>query len=164
MLKLKNSLEVRMNTESRQVFEALQKLTENAEIFKVVEADEIIDMLPQGASTMTKQELYTIIRGLRDEEYVKVKYFTPDEYCIKINKELEIEEPPVAQVLVTPIEEVAESMTEMACPVASEENEIKTENGSKDSKIKTMFYAMFGGIIGGAIVTAIAIIIIKLAV
>ena len=68
-----------MADEAKVVLEALRKLTGTNDIYKVIEADEIIAELPY---QMTKLQLSATIRDLRDREYIKVKYFTPDEYCL----------------------------------------------------------------------------------
>ena len=63
--------------EAKLVLDALRKLTGTDGIYKVIEAEEILELLPV---ELTKLQLSSAIRDLRDREYIKVKYFTPDEY------------------------------------------------------------------------------------
>lgn len=62
-----------MNAENRTVFAILRDITGDDDVFKVVEADEILALLPADAPAMNKQQLGAAIRELRDTEYVKVK-------------------------------------------------------------------------------------------
>ena len=49
--------------------------------YKIIDADEIIAKLSD-SDRCTKVELSGIIRTLSDNDYIKVKYSTVDEYCL----------------------------------------------------------------------------------
>ena len=94
MLKFKDSKEVAMNAEARAVFEALRRIAGDDGVYKVIEAEEVLERLPAEMSSAGKQQLGTVIRQLRDDGFVKVKYFTPDEYCLLVeNRQPEPETP-----------------------------------------------------------------------
>ncbi len=174
MLKFKDSKEVAMNAEARAVFEALRRIAGDDGVYKVIEAEEVLERLPAEMSSAGKQQLGTVIRQLRDDGFVKVKYFTPDEYCLLVeNRQPEPETPPAPAVTEErpAAEETAEEPAaaagkkekpaaaagkkEKPAPSASE------ESARKGGRIGVMLFAMFGGMIGGGIVAAIAILLQK---
>ncbi len=174
MLKFKDSKEVAMNAEARAVFEALRRIAGDDGVYKVIEAEEVLERLPAEMSSAGKQQLGTVIRQLRDDGFVKVKYFTPDEYCLLVeNRQPEPETPPAPAVTEErpAAEETAEEPAaaagkkekpaaaagkkEKPAPSASE------ENARKGGRIGVMLFAMCGGMIGGGIVAAIAILLQK---
>lgn len=164
MLKFKDSKEVAMNAETRAVFEALRRIAGDDGVYKVIEAEEVLERLPAEMSSAGKQQLGTVIRQLRDDGFVKVKYFTPDEYCLLVeNRQPEPETPPAPAVTEErpAAEETAEEPAaaagkkEKPAPSASE------ESARKGGRIGVMLFAMFGGMIGGGIVAAIAILLQK---
>ena len=67
------------------VAKALIELTGTGDVYKVVEADEILERLPEG-DRPDKQTLGTAIRDLRGLGCIEVKYFTPDEYCLLVTR------------------------------------------------------------------------------
>lgn len=151
-----------MNAENRLVLGILRELTGGDDVFKVIEADEILAKLPEGAESMTKQQLGMAIRELRDTEYVKVKYFTPDEYCLKTEtKELPEEAPAVVVEAVA--EDAAAQLPAEAQPTlpAVREGGQAKKQPRPAGKAIPLFFGMIGAMIGGGIVTAIALILQK---
>lgn len=77
-----------LDSDKKAVMSVLRELTGQDDTYKVIEADEILERLPAEID-LDKQKLSVIIRDLRDREYLKVKYFTPDEYCLLTLKRTE---------------------------------------------------------------------------
>lgn len=77
-----------LNLECQTVYDIIRRIAEVDDVYKVVEADEIIAKLPQGLS-LSKIQLSAIIRELKDRDYISVKYFTPDEYCLLVIKRID---------------------------------------------------------------------------
>ena len=69
----------------KKVVAALIDIAGTDDVFKVVEADEILEKLPAGTA-LDKQALSVIIRDLKGMGYLEVKYFTPDEYCLLVSR------------------------------------------------------------------------------
>ena len=82
-----------LSLECQTVYDLIRQIAGEEEVYKIIEADEIIERLPSGLP-LSKVQLSAIIRELKDREYILVKYFTPDEYCLSVIKR--IEEPPKA--------------------------------------------------------------------
>lgn len=134
-----------MADEIRVVLEALRKLTGTDGTYKIIEAEEIIAELPY---QMTKLQLSSIIRDLRDREYIKVKYFTPDEYCLLTANVKE-------DVVVYEGEETQETT---ATPTVA-----RAEKPAKPVSSKKAFWMGFlGAFLGGGSIMAIAIILLEL--
>lgn len=154
-----------MNAENRTVLAILRDITGDDDVFKVVEADEILALLPEDAPAMNKQQLGVAIRELRDAEYVKVKYFTPDEYCLKTeSKELPPEVPAVVSEPATPVvaEEEKAVVAAGAAPATRAANKKeKTKEARPAGRLSALLFGMIGAMIGGGVVTAIAIILQK---
>jgi hypothetical protein len=128
--------------EAKLVLDALKKLTQVDGVYKVIEAEEIIELLPV---PLTKLQLSSAIRDLRDREYIKVKYFTPDEYCLSTTR--------IIEDVVEHTEEVTAVAT--VAPVAP-------QVAQKPVSAKKAFALAFvGAFLGGGIVMAIAIILLK---
>ncbi len=125
------------------VLDALRKLTGTDGIYKVIEAEEILELIPD---ELTKLQLSSIIRDLRDREYIKVKYFTPDEYCL---------------LTVRVVEEVAEYTEEVAEATVVPSLVEVPQKQKKISSKAAFFTGFLGAFLGGALVMAIAIIIMK---
>lgn len=152
-----------MNAENRTVFAILRDITGDDDVFKVVEADEILALLPADAPAMNKQQLGAAIRELRDTEYVKVKYFTPDEYCLKTEKK---ELPPEAPVAVAePVVAVPAEAEEKSVAVVETVPTVRAGKKRNEARpagrFTSLLFGMTGAMIGGAVVTAIALILQK---
>ena len=74
-----------LNPDSQIVYDILRSITNDDEVFKIIEAEEVVERLPKDKS-FTKVQLSSIIRDLKDRDYIVVKYFTPDEYCLRTIK------------------------------------------------------------------------------
>ena len=94
---------------------------------------------------MTKLQLSSIIKDLRDREYIKVKYFKPEEYCLLTIKT--VDEP------LEHTEEVTEA-TIVSAPV-------KVEKTSAVSSKKAFWMGFLGAFLGGGTVMSIAIVLLK---
>ena len=132
-----------MVEEAKVVLEALRTLTGTDDIYKVIEAEEILAILPK---QMTKLQLSSIIKDLRDREYIKVKYFAPDEYCLLTVKTKE-------EMVVTTSDEVYE-----ATAVTTVQ---KAEKSSAVSSKKAFWMGFLGAFLGGGVIMSIAIVLLE---
>ncbi len=158
-----------LDNEKKIVCKALMELCGTDGMFKVVEAEEIMERMPE--VYMTKVQLSSIIRDLKERSFIKVKYFTPDEYCIQvlpiIEKEFEAPKqdlPPILAMEQGEVPQVEEVDTK--ANVVSEAtlvNPTKTESpvASKGLVKKIFLAALLGSFLGGAVIAAIAIVIQK---
>ena len=133
-----------MADEAKVVLEALRRLTGTNDIYKVIEAEEIIAELPY---QMTKLQLSAAIRDLRDREYIKVKYFTPDEYCL---------------LTVKVKEETAVVETGTVYEAAAVTTLPKEEKTKPVSDKKAFWMGFLGAFLGGGVVMSIAIVLLEL--
>lgn len=134
---------IMLDGQSKVIYDVLKKLTGADDVFKIIEADEIIEKLP---SEMSKLQLASIIRDLKDRNYISVKYFTPDEYCLLTLNYIEENEK-------------AEIVVEDAAP--AQQNVVVAPQKIKSGKV--FVFSFLGALLGSAIVSALAIIIIKFA-
>ena len=138
-----------LSNDSKIVLDAIKALTGDDGNFKIIEAEEIIEKLSR---EMTKVELSSVIRVLKDREYIKVKYFTPDEYCLLTTRRAE-------EAAAAPEESVKSVIVKKSA------DEQAVSGGKKEKTVKpvkrgTLFIAAFlGSMLGGGIVTAVAILL-----
>ena len=159
-----------LDTEKKVVCRALIELCKTDGVFRVVEAEEIMNMMPD--VYLTKAQLSSIIRDLKERNYIRVKYFTPDEYCIQVlpivEKEFEEEKPAIL-----PIEALEQGQTDVVAgehldPVVETEATIvsttkqpTTEKVPSKITAKVFLAALFGSMLGGGIIAAVAILLQK---
>ncbi|MBO5777829.1 MAG: hypothetical protein J6R34_05220 [Clostridia bacterium] len=136
-----------MADEMKIVLEALRKLTGTNDIYMVIEAEEIIAELPY---QMTKLQLSATIRDLRDRGLIKVKYSSPDEYClltVKSKGTSVVQDRKDTAVEVAPVASVAPVAAQKVKPISS----------------RKMFWMSFlGAFLGGGLIMSIAIILLEL--
>lgn len=99
-----------LNLECQTVYDVIRSIAGENDVYKIVEADEIIDRMPKEIA-LTKVQLSAIIRELKDREYITVKYFTPDEYCLLVIKRID-ERAKLQQAEVVAPEQPAEEQKE----------------------------------------------------
>lgn len=145
-----------LNLEHQTVYDIIRALAGESDVYKVVEADEIIQKLPSGMQ-FSKVQLSLIIRNLREREYIDVKYFTPEEYCLLVTKRVDDSVVPVAIQQETEENGGERIAYDEAKKIAKEK---KKENVGV-SMTKILLMAFFGAFFGSALVTTIAILIIK---
>ena len=125
-----------LSLEEQSVYDALCAITGDNEVYKIVEADEIMEALPP-AVKLTKVQLSQIIKDLKERDYIRVKYFTPEEYCLLTPKLAPVSSSQPAQ----PVE---------ATVVAKPERELYGEKkknrkgGERSPQIHGVFYGAFG--------------------
>ncbi|MBR4800805.1 MAG: hypothetical protein IK048_03970 [Clostridia bacterium] len=142
-----------LNPDSQLVYDVLRSITGDDDVYKIIEADEVLERLPKDKQ-FSKVQLSSIVRDLKDRDYVNVKYFTPDEYCILTLKRFE-----EAEVVSQPAKRVEKKEKAERVPY-----ETKTEKPVKPIKKGVVFLMAFlGGLLGSAIVAAVAIVLIKFA-
>lgn len=142
----------------KKVAAALIELAGTDDVYKVVEADEVLEKLPAGES-MDKQALGEAIRDLKNLGYLEVKYFTPDEYCLLVSPRAEeLIAPPAAQTPTAPA-----AAPDAVLPAALPRTSARRERGAKRVGAGIFLAAFAGGMLGGAIVAMIAILLQKFA-
>lgn len=140
-----------LGVEARTVYDILVALAGDTEVYKIIEAEEVLEKLPPEVS-LTKIQLSQIIRDLKDTEYVDVKYFTPDEYCLQIVRRIEV---PVQQAVVQATSEKQER-------VLYGEKKAKEQPAQAGIKKGVVFFMAFlGAFLGSAIVATVAALLIK---
>ena len=147
---------IMLNLECQTVYDIIRRIAEVDDVYKVVEADEIIAKLPQGLS-LSKIQLSAIIRELKDREYISVKYFTPDEYCLLVIKRIDERAKQQGQLVVDAEEDKPKERA-----LYGEKKEKKAT--SVVSKGALFFAAFMGSFIGSTIVAVIAVIVTKFAI
>ncbi len=141
-----------LSLEHQTVYDIIKNLAVDNDIYKVIEADEIISRLPAGLK-MSKVSLSQIIRDLKDSDYLDVKYFTPDEYCLLVRKLLEEPQKQVPQ------------QQEVEAPRG--ERTLYGEREKKEPKEKVVglgkvfFLSFLGAFLASGIVAIMAVLIIK---
>ena len=143
--------------DSLQVYEALRGITGDDNVYKIVEADELMQKLPQ--FQLSKVQLSAIIRELKDADYINVKYFTPDEYCLLTKKRIE------------PIPVATEGADENPEAEVAEETLQQSERMPYDTKQKgvvkqiksgiVFLAALMGSLLGSGIIAAITVIALR---
>lgn len=147
---------IMLNLECQTVYDIIRRIAEVDDVYKVVEADEIIAKLPQGLS-LSKIQLSAIIRELKDRDYISVKYFTPDEYCLLVIKRIDERAKQQGQLVVDAEEDKPKERALYG------EKKVKQAT-SVVSKGALFFAAFMGSFIGSAIVAVIAVIVTKFAI
>lgn len=140
-----------LSAESQIIYDILSEITGGSEVYKVVDADEITDKLPADTA-YTKVQLSQLIRELKDAEYVDIKYFTLDEYCLRVIKRAAAQ--PVqsgdAEAVETKEKEVKERLTY---------GDKKRAVGVRPGLV--LFMSFLGGILGSGVVAAITALLLK---
>ncbi len=142
---------IMLSQECKIVYDVLREITRDDGVYKIIEAEEVLEKLPSNAQ-ISKLQLSQIIRDLKDAEYVNVKYFTPDEYCLLTLRRLE--------QLPQAVEKDDDDDEKTAVQRETYDKKVKEPKPQKSVKSGVVFFmAMLGGMIGSAIVTALAFII-----
>ena len=141
-----------LSIEGQAIYDILCEITEVSEVYKIVDADEITERLPANFN-LTKVQLSQIIRDLKDRDYVDIKYFTPDEYFLRVIKRIEPEEP------VSPDEPVGESPETVAEQNAIKDVQMDAPRSAKPGLV--LFMSFLGGVLGSGFVAAITAILLK---
>ena len=142
-----------LGNESQVIYDILCEITEISEVYKIVDADEITAMLPENFN-LTKVQLSQLIRDLKDRDYVDIKYFTPDEYCLRVIKRIEPEEP-----VAPDSESVGEDVQSAAALNEQREDRVVVPRGAKPGLV--LFMSFLGGVLGSGFVAAITAILLK---
>lgn len=142
-----------LNPDSKLIYDILRSITQGDDVYKIIEADEIFALLPEG-KTFTKVQLSSIIRELKDRDYISVKYFTPDEYCLLTLSRFD--EAPVVEATVVEAEIEPKEKAERI------RYEKKAEKPAKSVKSGVVFLMAFlGALLGSAVVAAVAMVLQK---
>ena len=142
-----------LNPDSKLIYDILRSITQGDDVYKIIEADEIFALLPEG-KTFTKVQLSSIIRELKDRDYISVKYFTPDEYCLLTLSRFD--EAPVVEATVVEAEIEPKEKAERI------RYEKKAEKPAKSVKSGVVFLRAFlGALLGSAVVAAVAMVLQK---
>lgn len=144
-----------LNLECQTVYDIIRRIAEVDDVYKVVEADEIIARLPQGLS-LSKIQLSAIIRELKDREYISVKYFTPDEYCLLVVKRIDERAKQQGQLA----QEQEEDKPKERALYGEKKEKRPAANVSKGA---LFWAALCGSFVGSAIIAVITVLVIKFA-
>lgn len=142
-----------LSLEHQTVYDIIRDVAGEEDVYKVIEADEILERMPR-AIPMSKVQLSAIIRDLRDMEYLNVKYFTTDEYCMLVAKRIEDLTSKRGQQ--KPDGEEAQTVA-----TAVDDKKADKVRGRQLSGAKVFFTSFFGSLLAGIIVAVIAVIISK---
>ncbi len=119
--------------------------------YKIIDADEIIAKLSD-TDRCTKVELSGLIRTLSDNDYIKVKYSTVDEYCLAtLAKARAIEKVDPKDNHPTALVDVPDDNAK------GKSKEIKLDSISLRKMIRKASF--WGALLGGLIASAIALLI-----
>ena len=146
-----------LNPDSKLIYDILRSLTGDDDVYKIIEADEVVAKLPEGKE-FTKVQLSQIIRELKDREYINVKYFTPDEYCLLTTNRFDDNVPVATAVAVELEPEQAVKVKGERVPYGKKKAEAQV--GSVKKGI-VFLMAFWGALLGSAVVAAIAIVLEK---
>lgn len=139
-----------LSAESQIIYDILCDITGGSEGYKIIDADEITAKLPADVA-FTKVQLSQLIRELKDLEYIDIKYFTPDEYCLRVIKRA-VEQPKVAESIAEPTVEE---------PQKKERQLYGKKQAGAVKPGLVLFMSFLGGIIGSGFVAAITAILLK---
>lgn len=141
-----------LSIESKAIYDILCEITENSEVYKIVDADEINDRLPENIA-LSKVQLSQIIRDLKDREYVDIKYFTPDEYCLRTIKRIEKDDEDFEEETSVPAVKPDEDVTERQL--------YGPQRGVSAKPGLVLFMSFLGGVLGSGFVAAVTAILLK---
>ncbi len=144
---------IMLSLECQTVYDLIRQIAGEEEVYKIIEADEILERIPK-AIPLSKIQLSAIIRELKDREYILVKYFTPDEYCLSVVKRLE-EVPKTAAQAPAVEEEKPQERT------LYQNKQIKAKPEKTVSKGVLFFMSLLGSLVGSAIVAVVTVLLIK---
>lgn len=144
-----------LNPENKLIYDILRSITGDDDIYKIVEAEEVLSKLPSEVS-LSKVQLSAIIKDLKDRDYINVKYFTPDEYCLLTLKKSDEENPTVVEANKEVKEDNDKEKKERILYGKTEGQSIKSV---KPGAI--FFMAFLGAILGSGIVAAMVVILMK---
>lgn len=140
-----------LSLQHQTVYDIIRSIAVDHDVYKVIEADEIISSLPQGLK-ISRVELSQIIRDLKDSNYLDVKYFTPDEYCLLVRKLIEDVQKN------TPQQEVTKSSQRT---LYSEQSKKEPKEKKSFSLASIFFLSFLGAFLASGIVATVAVLIIK---
>lgn len=141
-----------LNADSQLVYDALRSITGDDDVYKIIEADEVLERLPKDKQ-FSKVQLSAIVRDLKDRDYINVKYFTPDEYCLLTLKRFDDAVQPAAPAK-------AETKKEKSERVLYDKQSDKAVAVKPMKKGIVFLMAFLGSFLGSAIVAAVAILIV----
>lgn len=152
-----------LSVECQAVYNALFELAGDSEGYKIIDAEEVTEKIPPDM-TLTKVQLSQVIRDLKDLEYVDIKYFTPDEYCLRVYKRV-IEEPQVQQQAAPMTEEGAVQVQQQSeQPQQKKERKLYGEKKRAAGGVKrgmVFFMSFLGGLLGSGVVATITAVLMK---
>ncbi|MCQ2409712.1 MAG: hypothetical protein MJ068_04140 [Clostridia bacterium] len=145
-----------LSQESRQIYDILRKLTGDDDIYKIIDADEVLEQLD--GMELTKVQLSAIIKDLKERDYINVKYFTPDEYCLLTLKIIEDVPLPAAKEETKQDGEDDDASKKERISYA--QNEAKPIKAVKPGVVFLM--AFLGAVLGSGVIAAIALVLSKI--
>ncbi len=143
-----------LGIEAKTVYDILSEIAGDTEVYKIIDAEEVLEKLPDGFS-LTKIQLSQMIRELKDLEYVDVKYFTPDEYCLQIVRRVEVAPAQTGVAVQAKPSEKQERVLYGEKKDKEEKQQVSVKRGA------VFFMAFLGAFLGSAIVATVTALIIR---
>lgn len=143
-----------LNLECQTVYDIIRSIAGTDDVYKIVEADEIIDRMPKEIP-LSKVQLSAVIRELKEREYITVKYFTPDEYCLLVTKRIDER---------TKLQQQADDAQNAKQALSAQESKKKS---GEVKAVKTVgkgmvfFMSLLGSILGSGVVATITALVIR---
>lgn len=143
-----------LNLECQTVYDIIRSIAGTDDVYKIVEADEIIDRMPKEIP-LSKVQLSAVIRELKEREYITVKYFTPDEYCLLVTKRIDER---------TKLQQQADDAQNAKQALSAQESKKKS---GEAKAVKTVgkgmafFMSLLGSILGSGVVATITALVIR---
>ena len=143
-----------LNLECQTVYDIIRSIAGTDDVYKIVEADEIIDRMPKEIP-LSKVQLSAVIRELKEREYITVKYFTPDEYCLLVTKRIDER---------TKLQQQADNAQNAKQALSAQESKKKS---GEAKAVKTVgkgmvfFMSLLGSILGSGVVATITALVIR---
>ena len=142
-----------LNADSQLIYDVLRSLTGDDDVYKIIEADEILERLPKDKQ-FTKVQLSAILRDLKDRDFINIKYSTPDEYCLLTLKRFDDSVQPAVPAKAETKKEKQERV------LYDKQQPEKAVNVKPVKKGVVFLMAFLGSLLGSAIVAAVAIIVV----
>ncbi len=151
-----------LSADRKAVLDALKEIAGEDGLYKVVDADEVIEKLPE-TQKMSLTELSSVIKDLRDREYIKVKYLTLDEYCLLVLKHEEELKQFVEEVAAATVGIETQAASTLQVPTKVKQQKAskapQSVDNAKPKTFRSFVAGFFGAFFGGGIVMLIGFLL-----
>ena len=70
------------------IYKALDELVGSEKKFKILETEDILNTTKKFDTTADIAKIPDVIKDFKDKDLIDLKYFTPEEFCLMIKKDL----------------------------------------------------------------------------